>query len=83
MPSMLWRLWWPGCRMVSVSGDRGVHACLGLAWRFWPEGRQPPGAPGQPCGLRNFKGWLKTKAGEAVATQPGAQRMTTTYCPEP
>ena len=21
-------------RLVSVFGDRGVHACLGLAWRF-------------------------------------------------
>ena len=31
----------------------------------------------------DFKDWLKTEAGRRVATQPGARRMNTTYCPAP
>ena len=46
-------------------------------------GTQSVLAQGKQPATPNFKAWLETEAGEAVATQPGAKRMHTTYCPEP
>ena len=68
-------------RLVAEGGQAAYTA--EMAERGAMGGTQSVLTRGAKPATPNFKDWLKTEAGEAVATQPGAKIMNTTYCPEP